>query len=54
MAISSASPVARSLLVADADGDGRSELFFSDGRTVDLYAFDACTVTPVPRRIRSV
>ena len=37
----------RSLLVADADGDGRSELFVSDGRTVDLYAFEDCTVTPV-------
>lgn len=43
-------PSARSLLVADADGDGRSELFVSDGRTVDLYAFDGCAVQPVLNR----
>lgn len=43
-------PSARSLLVADADGDGRFEMFVSDGRTVDLYAFDGCAVQPVLNR----
>ncbi|HEY3144540.1 MAG TPA: hypothetical protein VGJ86_25645 [Acidimicrobiales bacterium] len=45
--ISSASPTALSLLVADADLEPPVELFVSDGRTVQLWAFDQCSLQPV-------
>jgi hypothetical protein len=45
--IDSASPIALSLLVADADGTPPVELFVSDGRGVQLWAFSECSLQPV-------
>lgn len=47
VAFDSASPVRRSVLVADADEQGPVELFFDDGRSVGLHAFVDCTIVPV-------
>lgn len=43
----SASPVRRSVLVVDADDQGPIELFFDDGRLVQLHAFVDCRIVPV-------
>ncbi|WP_369137266.1 hypothetical protein [Modestobacter versicolor] len=43
----SASPVARSLLVADVTGDGELVVFADDGRQVLLYAVSDCSLVPV-------
>lgn len=43
----SASPVQRAALAADVDADGRTELLLDDGRSVQLFAFDDCTIVPV-------
>lgn len=43
----SASPVARTVLVANADAKGPTEVFFDDGRQVELYAFVDCAIEPV-------
>jgi len=43
----SASPVARSLLVADVTGDGQLIALAGDGRQVLLYAISACSILPV-------
>ena len=45
--VDSASPVALSLLVADADGRAPVELFVDDNRTVQLWAFSDCQLVPV-------
>jgi len=45
--IDSASPVALTLLVADADETPPVELFVSDNRGVQLWAFDDCELQPV-------
>jgi hypothetical protein len=45
--IDSASPVAIQVLVADADDTPPVELFVSDGRGVQLWAFDDCQLQPV-------
>lgn len=45
--IESASPVAIQVLVADADGTPPVELFVSDNRGVQLWAFDDCALQPV-------
>ena len=45
--ISSASPVARSVLVADVTGAGEFIALASDGRQVLLYALSDCTIVPV-------
>jgi hypothetical protein len=47
VAIDSASPVALTLLVVDADEQPPVELFVSDGRTVELWAFADCRLAPV-------
>jgi hypothetical protein len=44
---SSASPVARSVLVADVTGTGELIALASDGRQVRLYAVSSCSVVPV-------
>jgi hypothetical protein len=43
----SASPVTRSILVADADDGGPVEVFASDGRSVQLWAFTGCDLVDV-------
>jgi hypothetical protein len=43
----SASPVALTLLAVDADERPPVELFVSDGRTVELWAFADCRLAPV-------
>jgi len=43
----SASPVMRSALVVDADGKPPAEILLDDGRSVQLYAFDACRIVPI-------
>ncbi|WP_166503422.1 hypothetical protein [Modestobacter italicus] len=43
----SASPVARSLLVADVTGHGELVALVSDGRQVALYAISDCSIVPV-------
>ena len=45
--IESASPIAIQVLVADADDTPPVELFVSDNRGVQLWAFDDCTLQPV-------
>ena len=45
--VESASPQPLSLLVVDADEAPPVELFVSDGRTVQLWAFADCAVAPV-------
>jgi hypothetical protein len=45
--IDSASPVALTLLVADADEQPPVELFVSDNRTVQLWTFVDCSLQPV-------
>jgi hypothetical protein len=45
--VDSASPVAFSLLVADADDKAPVELFLSDNRTVQLWAFADCKLQQV-------
>jgi hypothetical protein len=45
--IESASPVALTLLAIDADERPPVELFVSDGRTVQLWAFADCRLAPV-------
>jgi hypothetical protein len=45
--IESASPVALTLLAIDADEQPPVELFVSDGRTVQLWAFADCRLAPV-------
>jgi hypothetical protein len=45
--IASASPVALLVLVADADETPPVELFVSDSRGVQLWAFDDCRLQPV-------
>jgi hypothetical protein len=45
--IDSASPVALTLLAIDADEEPPVELFVSDGRTVELWAFADCRLAPV-------
>ncbi|HEY8543467.1 MAG TPA: hypothetical protein VIL36_00405 [Acidimicrobiales bacterium] len=45
--IESASPVPIQVLVADADGTPPVELFVSDGRGVQLWAFQDCRLQPV-------
>lgn len=43
---SSASPVSRTMLVADVDGAGTIEAVVSDGRTASLYSVTGCEVVP--------
>jgi hypothetical protein len=43
----SASPVERRALTADADGRGPTEVFLSDGRSVQLLAFVGCRLRAV-------
>lgn len=43
----SASPVSRSILVANADELGPVEIIISDGRGASLYAFVDCSIQPV-------
>jgi len=43
----SASPVMRTALVVDADGKPPAEILLDDGRSVQLYAFDACRIVPI-------
>ncbi len=43
----SASPVTRTVLVANADEQGPVELFLDDGRLVQLHAFADCAIAPV-------
>jgi hypothetical protein len=45
--VDSASPIALQLLVADADETPPVELFVSDGRTVQLWAFSGCKLQQV-------
>jgi len=45
--VASASPGARSLLVADVTGDGELVALVSDGRQVLLYAISDCQILPV-------
>ncbi|WP_029429486.1 hypothetical protein [Blastococcus sp. URHD0036] len=45
--LQSASPVARSILVADVTGDGELVVLASDGRQVLLYAYSDCQIVPV-------
>ena len=45
--LQSASPVARSLLVADVTGHGELVALVSDGRQVALYAISDCSIVPV-------
>lgn len=45
--VDSASPIAMQLLVADADNTPPVELFVSDGRTVQLWAFSDCKLQQV-------
>jgi hypothetical protein len=45
--ISSSSPEGLRVLTVDADETAPTELFVSDGRTVQLWAFDACALAPV-------
>ncbi|MCW2675198.1 MAG: uncharacterized protein JWR70_238 [Modestobacter sp.] len=45
--IASASPVARSVLVADVTGTGELIALASDGRQVLLYAISSCSLLPV-------
>lgn len=43
---SSASPIARSMLVADATGNGEIVALASDGRQANLFVVDGCHLTP--------
>ena len=43
----SASPVKRSILVVDADQRPPVEIFADDGRMVELWAFQDCSIQPV-------
>jgi hypothetical protein len=43
----SASPVSREILVVDADRQGPVEILASDGRSVELWAFQDCGIHPV-------
>jgi hypothetical protein len=45
--LQSASPVARSILVADVTGSGEIVVLASDGRQVLLYAYSECEIVPV-------
>jgi hypothetical protein len=45
--ITSASPIARSVLVADVTGTGELIALASDGRQVLLYAISSCSLVPV-------
>ena len=45
--VHSASPIARSLLVADVNGHGEIIALVSDGRQVLLYAVSACSFIPM-------
>jgi len=45
--VQSASPIARSLLVADVTGTGELVALVSDGRQVLLYAISDCSIVPV-------
>jgi hypothetical protein len=47
VSIDSASPVTLTLLAIDADEEPPVELFVSDGRTVELWAFADCRLAPV-------
>ncbi|QXC61129.1 hypothetical protein KSP35_22930 [Aquihabitans sp. G128] len=46
-AFDSASPVTRTMLVANADERGPAEIFLDDGRLVQLDAFVGCKIVPV-------
>ena len=45
--LQSASPLPRSILVADVTGDGELVVLASDGRQVLLYAYSECAIVPV-------
>lgn len=45
--IESASPIARSVLIANADQAGPVEVFVDDGRSTQLLAFVNCSVQPI-------